>query len=139
MLIKKITLFIVLFVTSITLLPSQSSEVPELLLQIQEEYEDIHNIVHDPLFGLKSWMEFQEEVNQLTNLWENYKCIPEADIIENHENLNISDHRFISLRLEECLIDFLRSLETGFQPNFAFPCDTLGKSIHELIKLFEKE
>jgi len=134
--INKITMFLFLFITSITSLISQSKEAPELLIQIQEEYEDIHDIVHDPLFGLKSWMEFQDEVDQLINLWEIYKCNYEADIIPDYESLDIDKHKFICIRLEECLDDFLRSLETGFQPNFAFPCDTLGKSISELIKLF---
>lgn len=137
--INKITLFLILSIISITSLQSQSSEVPELLLKIQEEYEDIHNIVHDPLFGLKSWMEFQNEVNQLINLWETYKCTFETDILRDYENLNIRDHDFLCIRLEECLVEFLSSLETGFQPNFAFPCDTLGKSIKELVALYSNE
>lgn len=115
---------------------SASDDPKELVLLISNAYDNIHNIIHDPLFGLKTWTEFQDEVDQLVQYWERYKCFDEDTISQSVKDINLNDHHRVCMDIETCLNDFINSLDSGFQPDFELPCDSLGQSIDLLNQLY---
>lgn len=117
--------------------PNNQAEIPELVNKLSNKYNQINEIVHDPMFGLLSWKEFLSDVDLMIDYWEMYKCYSDDYIKDYRPSIKLDEHQKICNKIEECLIEFIQSLESGFQEDFSLPCDSLGLSIEELVNLYK--
>jgi len=106
------------------------------LLSINTYYNDIHYAVHDKMMGLLYWFEFQDLVDNFIDKWHAYDCIPPSEIQNQFDNINLSQHADLKVKLNSCLDEFIDSLESGYTPDFEIPCDDLGVAIRELMWLY---
>lgn len=106
------------------------------LWSVYTQYQELNDTVHDSMFGLREWFEFEDMVSNIAIRLEYYD---ENDIsyinkffphIDNKQHIESRD------KVSECFVDFLYSLESGYRPDFEWPCDELGKAIYELILLY---
>ena len=126
------------YVTTSVLLQDDQSTPKNLAKTLQLMYNDLHETIHDPLFSLKTWAEFQNDVDILVQTWEAYKCLNEQEVLNANPKVNLELHRTVLVEIESCLNDFINSLDSGYQPDFEVPCDTLGRSINALTQMYEK-
>jgi len=106
------------------------------LLEVHDVYNEVHYTVHDQMMGLLHWFEFQEIVDNLVENWDRYDCLSTDQIKANFGNIDLKKHEVLKSEVNYCLNDFIKSLESGYTPDFEIPCDEMGNAMRELIWLY---
>lgn len=100
-------------------------------------YNEIHYTVHDEMMGLRYWFEFQEIVNDFVENWDQYDCIQTEEVQKYFPHVREKYHQVVKDKLNHCLSNFIKSLESAYRNDFEIPCDEMGDAIQELIFLYQ--
>lgn len=106
------------------------------VLNMVAYYSEINETVHDQMFGLKYWFEFEDMVNAFQSEWQAYDAKRTEEITKCFPFIAEVEHEMAKEKIEECLSYFLASLESGYRTDFEIPCDELGNALYELIILY---
>jgi len=110
----------------------------DVLWRMYQEYYQMHIAIHDQMFDLKEWFEFEDMINAIAKQMEIYTSLEEKQITKLFPNIKIEDHNSHVDKMGDCFLYFLSSLESGYQDDFEWPCDELGTSIYNLILLYSQ-
>lgn len=106
------------------------------LWQVYIQYQDMHETVHDQMFGLREWFEFEDVVGNIAEKLESYDEHKIDYINDFFPHINAKIHMEKRDKVSECFLNFLYSLESGYRPDFEWPCDELGAAIYDMILLY---
>ena len=106
------------------------------ILNMVEYYSEIGETVHDQMFGLKYWFEFEDIVNAFQSEWKAFDSKSTAEIKKCFPFITNIEHNSAKEKVEKCLSYFLASLESGYRSDFEIPCDELGGALYELMVLY---
>jgi len=109
------------------------------LLNMIATYKEIDETVHDQMFGLKYWFEFEDLVAKLKQEWQVYDELSHTQITACFPFMSKGYHLLGKSKVKDCLSYFLASLESGYRTDFAMPCDELGGALRELLVLYSDE
>jgi len=108
----------------------------DYLFLIHENVEEIDYTVHDLMFGLKYWFEFQDLLNSLNYTWSFYRSIPESELVFYNPSINLEEHEADCLKFESCMDAFFESLDSGYQPDYRLPCNDMKEALINLISIY---
>lgn len=108
----------------------------DAVLDMVELYEEIDDTVHDQMFGLKYWFEFEDMVLGFNSEWDAYKKLSIENVTQCFPHIVKHEHDIKIEKVEECLSFFLASLESGYRTDFEIPCDQLGSALSDLLVLY---
>lgn len=111
----------------------------DIVLNLLRNYDEFHVIIHDPLFDLREWKEFEFSIAHFQSTLELYENIEPEVIHSFNYHLDIDVHRLQIEKIKSCLADLKLATESGYQKTFEMPCDNLGNSLEELLMLYSKE
>lgn len=111
----------------------------DAMMLLSESYTKVHKTVEDPMMDLLEWFEFSKQVNEMVDRWEKYNCIPNATIQKYFPHISGIQHQLQKEKANNCLNDFLGSLESGYRKDFILPCEDLGDALSTLMKLYGHE
>jgi len=100
-------------------------------------YQEVHLTVHDQMFGLREWFEFEDMVNGVGESLDAYSMLDDSTFHINYPEIDIKKHTEMKDKLNECFLNFIYSLDSGYTPDFEWPCDELGLALYDLILLYE--
>jgi len=101
-------------------------------------YEEIHLCVHDQMFGLREWFEFEDLILDLKKKLELYKAVEFRYLHFHYSFLEKKRHNDSLQKVLDCFSEFNSSLESGYTKDFELPCDQLGDSLISLMLLYSK-
>lgn len=110
----------------------------DLLFNAYDLYTEIHYTIHDEMFGLREWTDFEDLVNDFICEYEAYDLIHEEEILESFSGMNLENHQSSKDKLANCLHNLLLSFESGYQKDFSLPCDELGSAIMDMFENYAK-
>jgi len=110
----------------------------DLLWDTYLQYEEIHITVHDKMFGLREWFEFEGMVNGLSEELNIYNSLDFSKVQEYFPNILREKHDNQLEKVNNCFLNFVQSLESGYNDDFEWPCDELGKALYDLLLLYGK-
>ncbi len=102
-----------------------------------QEYQEMHHTVHDQMFGLREWFEFEDMVNGVGESLDAYSMLDDSTFRINYPEIDIPKHTLMKDKVNECFLNFIYSLDSGYTPDFEWPCDELGTALYDLILLYE--
>ncbi|NNF21492.1 MAG: hypothetical protein HKN67_06095 [Saprospiraceae bacterium] len=106
----------------------------DLLFNAYDLYTEIHYTIHDEMFGLREWTDFEDLVNDFICEYEAYDLIHDEEIMESFSGMDFTSHQNSKDKVANCLHNLLMSFESGYQRDFTLPCDELG---HALLEMFD--
>lgn len=109
------------------------------ILNMIEYYNEIDETVHDQMFGLKYWFEFEDMVKTFQSEWNTYDAIGTTEIGKCFPFITEVEHGMAKAKIEECLSYFLDSLESGYRTDFEIPCNELGDALYDLMIMYGNE
>jgi len=108
----------------------------DVLWNVHFEYNELHHIIHDQMFGLREWSEFSDMVSDFSDLWVDYKSIPIYDLHKYFPDIDLDEHEEVKKNITICLSKLMDSMKSGYQPDYEIPCDDLGLALDELFTLY---
>lgn len=106
------------------------------LWSVYAQYQEIRETVYDKMFGLREWFEFEDMVGDVAIRLEYYDQHNISYIKEFFPHIEKQAHLESRDKVSDCFLDFLYSLESGYRPDFEWPCDEFGQAIYDLILLY---
>ena len=110
----------------------------DYLLSTYDAVLEIDYTVHDLMFGLRYWFEFQDLLNDLECKWNSYRSISSIELLFYNQTLNLEQHEENCTKFENCMEDFLASLDSGYQPDFKAPCSDMKEALIDLIANYSR-
>lgn len=108
----------------------------DILWEMYFHHQDVHETVHDLMFGLREWFEFEDMVKGFSDDINLYNALSEKEIQAYFPSLDVIVHADKLEKLNNCFLNFLLSLESGYRTDFEWPCDELGMALYEMILLY---
>ena len=108
------------------------------LWQVYDQYCEIDFTISDPMLNLKSWFEFEKDVEKFNELWATYEEVPWEEIQQHFPGITQKEHSYHKQILNQCLDDFIGSLESAYRLDFEMPCEEIGVSINNLIFFYSR-
>ncbi len=102
-------------------------------IELYDVYEELHETIYDPMFGLLEWFEFKGLVEGFREKLDRINAFEEDENLEMKLYRNSDEYKFYLGNLESCFLNFEQSLESGYQSDFELPCDELGQSMRAII------
>ncbi len=117
-----------------------NSEVPfDELWDAYLAYQEIKETVNDQMMNLKEWFEFDDQIDRFMCEWDDYDLLDPALMSRYHPEIDRSDRKELGIKMQECLNTFMKSIESGFRPDFVLPCDEIGRVLDDSLSLFAQE
>ena len=110
----------------------------DLLWEAIDGYLRVEKTIHDRMFDLKEWFEFEDDVNDFICKWEYYDLQHIQSIQKHFPGINKAEHNELKERVNSCIFTLLKSFESGFQSDFELPCDELGQAYKDLLAIYAK-
>lgn len=110
----------------------------DVLVYTYETIAEIDYTVHDLLFGLREWFEFNDLLNNLNRDWKTYRAYSFSDLVFYNSGLEKESHEAACVKFELCQAVFMSSLESGYQSDFMLPCNEMKLAIEELFMQYTR-
>lgn len=98
---------------------------------------EIEHAVDDPMFDLLVWNEFKHLVCELQNQWIIFSSETYQSLLDSRPGIGFAKYTYYKTPVDECLENFIASLESNYQSDFQIPCDQLRHSLLNLIYIFK--
>ncbi len=102
-----------------------------------QSYLSVHETVHDQMFGLREWFEFEDMVHTLSADLQYYNNFKLTDIQTYFPHIDAKAHNEALVAVNSCFYEFLLSLESGYTEEFEWPCYELGEALVKLLELYK--
>lgn len=109
------------------------------LLLLSQSYSDVNFTVRDPMMDLLEWNEFMGLVDRMVEKWNTYDCRSMEYIQDFFPSIPAKEHQLLKDKANDCLTEFLDSLNSGYSSDFEIPCDDLGNAFSDLMKIYAYE
>ncbi len=101
-------------------------------------YDDLRNIVNDPLLELLEWNEIDRLYEKLNCSWQEYEMLFQDLIPFYFPDINQEKQRALFDSMAQCFERLRKALDTGYRPDFILPCDEIGHNIDENLKMYAR-
>ena len=106
------------------------------LWKSKESYEELRNVVNDPMMQLREWYELEDLVDDLSCDWEEYELLYQDLIPIYFPDFDMAKQKDLFRDMYGCINDFKEVMRSGFRPDFIPPCDRMGEVVEENLKLY---
>lgn len=103
------------------------------LLTAKLYFDEIQYVVHDEMMGLLYWFEFQDVIEDFMQKWSEYDCVDNVTISNYFHSIDPVVHNELKERVNDCMFNFIQSLDSGNRLDFGIPCDEMGEAMQRLI------